>query len=148
VPSYQPKFRLFKAKWGNQIIPDVIRDRIVQLALDEPDLSLRQAISHLVTEYLRYIIHDESHLRRYLGWRLIVLLGDADTDAAAPDLARSETAMAQGPHRLARGLWHFEHGKQVADQLGGRFGWELEIVPGAGHVDQQIFDRAASILGD
>ena len=39
VPSYQPKFRLFKAKWGNQIIPDVIRDRIVQLALDEPDLS-------------------------------------------------------------------------------------------------------------
>jgi hypothetical protein len=33
----------------------VIRDRIVQLALDEPDLSLRQAISHLVTEYLRQI---------------------------------------------------------------------------------------------
>jgi hypothetical protein len=91
---------------------------------------------------------DESYLRRYLGRRLIVLLGDADTDSAAPDLARSETAMAQGPHRLARGLWHFEHCKQVADQLGGRFGWELEIVPAAGHVDQQIFDRAASILGD
>jgi hypothetical protein len=49
---------LFKAKWvWNKIIPDVIRDRIVQLALDEPDLSLRQAISHLATEYLRYIIH-------------------------------------------------------------------------------------------
>jgi len=91
---------------------------------------------------------DESYLRRYLGRRLIVLLGDADTDSAAPDLSRSETAMAQGPHRLARGLWHFEHCKQVADQLGGRFGWELEIVPGAGHVDRQIFDRAASILGD
>jgi hypothetical protein len=91
---------------------------------------------------------DESYLRRYLGQRLIVLLGDADTDSAAPDLPRSETAMAQGPHRLARGLWHFEHGKQVADQLGARFGWELEIVPGAGHVDQQIFNRAASILED
>lgn len=91
---------------------------------------------------------DESYLRRYLGRRLIVLLGDADTDSAALDLSRSETAMAQGPHRLARGLWHFEHCRQVADRLGGRFGWELEIVPGAGHVDQQIFDRAASILGD
>jgi hypothetical protein len=56
-------------------------------------------------------------------------------------------AMAQGPHRLARGLWHFERCKQVADQLGERFAWELEIVSGAGHVGQQIFDRAASILG-
>jgi hypothetical protein len=89
----------------------------------------------------------ESDLRRYFGRRLIVLLGDADIDSAAPDLPRSAAAMAQGPHRLARGLWHFEHCKQVADQLGGRFDWRLEIVPGAGHVDQQMFDRAANILG-
>jgi pimeloyl-ACP methyl ester carboxylesterase len=91
---------------------------------------------------------NESYLRRYLGRHLTVLLGDADTDSAAPDLPRDETAMAQGPHRLARGLWHFEHCKHVADQLDGRFGWGLEIVPGAGHVDQQIFDRAVSILED
>ena len=90
---------------------------------------------------------DESYLRRYLGRRVIVLLGDADTDSAAADLARSEAAMAQGPHRLARGLWHFEHCKQIANQLGARFGWELKIAPGAGHVDQQIFDQAAKILG-
>lgn len=89
---------------------------------------------------------DESDLRRYLGRRLIVLLGDADTDSAAPDLPRSETAMAQGPHRLARGLWHFEHCRQLAGKLGVRFGWRQEIVPGAGHVDQPIFDRAAGIL--
>jgi hypothetical protein len=91
---------------------------------------------------------NESYLRRFLGRRLIVLLGERDTDSAAPDLPRNETATAQGPHRLARGLWHFGHCKQVADQLGGRFGWELEIVPGAGHVDQKIFDRAVSILGN
>ena len=42
---------------------------------------------------------DESYQRRYLGRRLTILLGDADTDSAAPDLPRSETAMAQGPHR-------------------------------------------------
>jgi hypothetical protein len=30
---------LFKPKWIWNKIPDVIRDRIVQLALDEPDLS-------------------------------------------------------------------------------------------------------------
>src|SRR4029077_13281313 len=37
---------------------------------------------------------DESYLRRYLGRRLIILLGDADTDTKATDLPRSETAMA------------------------------------------------------
>ena len=90
---------------------------------------------------------DESHLRRYLGRRLVVLLGDADTDSAAPDLPRDEAAMAQGPHRLARGLWHFDHCKRLADRLGTPFGWTLEIVPGAGHVDQAIYDRAALNLG-
>ena len=91
---------------------------------------------------------DETHLRRYLGRRLIILLGDADTDTAAPDLPRSETAMAQGPHRLARGLWHFEHCKKVADRLGAQLDWKLEVVPEAGHVSQQIFDRALNILAN
>jgi hypothetical protein len=91
---------------------------------------------------------DGSHQRRYLGRRLIILLGDADTDRAAPDLPRSETAMAQGPHRLARGLWYFEHCKKVADRLDVELGWKLEIVPGAGHVSQQIFDRAAGLLAN
>lgn len=85
-------------------------------------------------------------LRRYLGQRVTILLGDADTDGAAPDLLRTETAMAQGPHRLARGLWHFEHCRKLADSLGAVLGWKLDIVPGAGHVSQKIFDRALDIL--
>jgi hypothetical protein len=91
---------------------------------------------------------DESYLRRYLGRPLTILLGDADTDSAAPDLPRSEAAMAQGPHRVARGLWHYEHCRKVADRLGVPLGWNLEIVAGAGHVSQQIFDRAVSILAN
>jgi pimeloyl-ACP methyl ester carboxylesterase len=65
---------------------------------------------------------DESYLRLFLGGRLIVLLGNADTYTKAPDLPRSEAAMAQGPHRLTRGQRHFEHCRQFADRLGGRFG--------------------------
>jgi hypothetical protein len=91
---------------------------------------------------------DESYQRRYFARRLIILLGDADTDSAAPDLPRNETAMAQGPHRLARGFWHFGHCKKVAERLGVQLGWKLEIVPGAGHVGQQIFNRAANILAN
>jgi hypothetical protein len=89
---------------------------------------------------------DESHLRRYLGRRLTILLGDADNDPDALDLPRWEEAMAQGPHRLARGLWHFEHCTELAKRLDVALGWRLEIAPGAGHVDQLIYDQGANIL--
>jgi poly(3-hydroxybutyrate) depolymerase len=89
---------------------------------------------------------DASHVQRYLERKLLVLIGDADTDPNAYDLPRHETAMTQGPHRLARGLWHFEHCQELAGKLGVRFGWELRIVSGAVHVDPQVFDLAASIL--
>lgn len=89
---------------------------------------------------------DESHLRRYLARRLVILLGDADNDPNAPDLPRWDEAMAQGPHRLARGLWHFKHCTALAGSLGVTLGWSLEIAPGAGHVDQQIYDQGANIL--
>jgi hypothetical protein len=89
---------------------------------------------------------DDGHLRRYLGRRLVILLGEADNDPSAPDLPRMDYAMAQGPHRLARGLWHFEHGLKLADSLGVHFGWRLEIAHGTGHVGQQIYDQGADIL--
>jgi hypothetical protein len=87
-----------------------------------------------------------SHLRRYLGRSLVILLGDADRDPGAFDLPRMDYAMAQGPHRLARGLWHFEHCTELAKNLGVRLGWRLEIAHGAGHVDPKIYDRGADIL--
>ena len=86
------------------------------------------------------------HLSRYLGRSLVMLLGDADKDPDAFDLPRMDYAMAQGPHRLARGLWHFEHCTELAKNLDVRFGWRLEIAHGAGHVDQQIYDRGANLL--
>lgn len=88
---------------------------------------------------------DESFLRRYLSRKVTILLGDADIDANASDLPRNEAALAQGPHRLARGLWHFEQCRKVAEQLGTSFGWRLEIVPGAVHVDQAMFEIGAHI---
>jgi hypothetical protein len=89
---------------------------------------------------------EDGHLRRYLGRRVVILLGDADNDPSAPDLPRMDYAMAQGPHRLARGLWHFEHCTKLAGGLGVHFGWRLEIAHRAGHVDQQIYDQGADIL--
>jgi hypothetical protein len=78
--------------------------------------------------------------------RLVILLGDADDDPFAPDLSRMDYAMAQGTHRLARGLWHFQHGTKLANNRVLDFGWRFEIAHEAGHVDQQIYDEGANIL--
>jgi hypothetical protein len=89
---------------------------------------------------------DEGHRRRYFNRPLVILLGDADTDMLAADLPRGDFAIAQGPHRLARGRWHFEHCTELASRLGEPLRWKLEVVNGAGHVSQAIFDRAVDIL--
>jgi hypothetical protein len=89
---------------------------------------------------------DEGRRRRYFNRPLVILLGDADTDPLAADLPRGDFAIAQGPHRLARGHWHFEHCTELASQLGETLRWKLEVVNGAGHVSQAIYDRAVDIL--
>lgn len=89
----------------------------------------------------------ESSLRRYLSRPLHILLAENDVEATAADLPRGPEALAQGPHRLARGLWHHDHCKSLATTLGVDFGWTVEIVPEAGHVSQAIFDRALMISG-
>jgi hypothetical protein len=95
-----------------------------------------------------YMLPDlaDRHLRSYLRRRLVILLGDADSDPSAPDLPRMDYAMAQGPHRLARGLWYFERCTKLADSLGVHLGWTLEIARGTGHVGQQIYNQGADIL--
>jgi hypothetical protein len=89
----------------------------------------------------------EVDLRRYFARPVHFLLGDADIDAAAADLPRTPEALAQGPHRLARGLWHYEHCKILARKVGVELAWTVEIVPGAKHISQAIFDRAMAISG-
>jgi hypothetical protein len=89
---------------------------------------------------------DAVALNRYFGARLTILLGECDCDGTASDLPRNEEAMAQGPHRLARGLWHFQLCQGLATSCGEQLAWRMEIIAGAGHVDQKIFDRAIRIL--
>jgi hypothetical protein len=89
---------------------------------------------------------DVTDVHRYLEQRLVILLGEADNDQDAADLPRYPAAMAQGPHRLARGRWHYDYCRTLAASIGVPFGWKLEIVPGAGHVSQVIYDRAMAVI--
>ena len=86
-------------------------------------------------------------LHRTLSRRLIVLLGDADTDPNHPQLLRSPEAVAQGPHRFARGHHFFEQAQRAAAARNVPFGWQLEVVPGAAHSNGQMTAHAARFVG-
>jgi hypothetical protein len=72
VPSFQPKSLLFKPKWvWNN--PDVIRARIVQLALDEPDLSHYTQEADIEQGFTRTGIQHASRPGRYRERNLLHL---------------------------------------------------------------------------
>ena len=85
---------------------------------------------------MRGSVLDESGLRKMLGRPLVVLLGTADTDPNHVNLRRTEKAMAQGPHRLARGQFFFAAGQASAARLGMTLGWQLATAPQVAHNDK------------
>jgi len=78
--------------------------------------------------------------------RLTVLLGENDTATDAPMLLKSPEAMAQGPHRFARGRYFFNAGKDMARLLPAPFAWKLHTAPGVGHDNAGMARRAAELL--
>lgn len=89
---------------------------------------------------------DAARLRQALARPLVVLLGEADTDPAHPQLRRTPEALAQGPHRFARGQAFFKQGQAAAAALGTPFGWRLATVPGVGHSNAAMAEAAARLL--
>jgi alpha-beta hydrolase superfamily lysophospholipase len=75
-----------------------------------------------------------------------VLLGEADTDPEHASLNRSPEALAQGPHRYARGLNFFETASKAAGWSSVPFGWQLATVPGADHDNRKMAPAALPYL--
>jgi poly(3-hydroxybutyrate) depolymerase len=87
-------------------------------------------------------------LRRLFHQPLTILLATADNDPAYPNLRRTPEAMAQGPHRLARGEFFFGSAAAAAAALGTDFRWTLEKVDGVGHDNGAMAAPAAALLDD
>lgn len=87
----------------------------------------------------------DTMLGRAFARPVTVLLGSDDVDPNHPSLPRQPGAMAQGPHRLARGLGFFAAAREEAARLGMPFRWRLETVPGVGHDNDGMAARAAAI---
>jgi hypothetical protein len=79
--------------------------------------------------------------------RLVVLLGDQDTDPGHQSLRRTAEALAQGAHRHARGHAFFEHARRVAAEMDSPFAWTLHVVPGVGHSNARMAPQAAQFVG-
>ena len=85
-------------------------------------------------------------LRRAFARPVVVLLGEADTDANAKSLPRQPGAVAQGPNRLARGERFFATARARAAALRTSFYWQLATVPGVGHSNSGMARKAAEII--
>jgi poly(3-hydroxybutyrate) depolymerase len=89
---------------------------------------------------------DEAKLRAALSRRLVVLLGDRDIDPNDSQLPRSPEAMAQGPHRFARGHRFFDEARAAAARLGVPLRWQLQVVPGVAHDNKKMAPAAAALM--
>jgi poly(3-hydroxybutyrate) depolymerase len=91
---------------------------------------------------------DAAALTVMLQRRLVVLLGTADSDPNHVYLRRTPEALAQGPHRFARGQFFYESGRRRAAALGLPFGWRQATAPGVGHSDKDMAEFAVRCLFD
>ncbi|MBF2055149.1 MAG: hypothetical protein IGS03_16995 [Candidatus Sericytochromatia bacterium] len=77
---------------------------------------------------------------------LVILLGEKDTDTRDNNLRTTPEAMAQGPHRLARGHAFYNAAQQAAQSQNVRLNWQLKEVAGVGHSNTKMAEAAAGIL--
>jgi poly(3-hydroxybutyrate) depolymerase len=95
---------------------------------------------------LRGTTADEAALRGALARRLVVMLGESDTDPAHPSLRHTPGADAQGLYRFARGQYFFARAQAAAAALRAPFHWTLATVPGIEHSNKGMAPLAARQL--
>lgn len=88
----------------------------------------------------------EADFAVFLQSRLVILLGNADTDPHHASLRRTPEAMRQGSHRLLRGQAFLRAGQDKARKLGVPFAWRLQIVDGVEHNNKGMAPTAAQLM--
>jgi len=88
----------------------------------------------------------EADLRAWLGFRLTVMAGTADSDPDGGNLPREPQAMAQGPHRHARAHHFIAAARAKAESLGMRCAWTIIDVDGVAHDGCRMSAAAAPVL--
>ncbi len=74
-----------------------------------------------------------NHLAQALQKKLVVFLGDQDTDPTDSLLRTTKEAMEQGAHRFARGKTFLRFAQEAARSLGVPCLWSVQVAPGVAH---------------
>jgi poly(3-hydroxybutyrate) depolymerase len=90
---------------------------------------------------------DRATLAHAFGTPMVIMVGSRDTDPNHGKLDRSAGAMAEGPHRLARGEYFFDAARRAAQQAGAPFKWTFQIVEGVAHNAAGMSAAASKIIG-
>lgn len=85
-------------------------------------------------------------LKGALAKKLIVLLGEKDSDPNHPQLSRTAQAKQQGANRFERGQAFFQAAERQADKLNVAFNWQLRTVPNVAHGNAGMARAAAPLL--
>ncbi len=85
-------------------------------------------------------------LKSALAKKLVILLGEKDTDPNHPQLRRTAQAKRQGANRFERGQTFFRAAERQAEKLNVLFNWELRTVPNVAHSNAGMASAAAPLL--
>ena len=85
-------------------------------------------------------------LEKAFGNRLVLLLGEQDTDADDLFLRQSKGARRQGKNRFERGQAFYAAARDEAARMGVTLNWTLQTVPGVAHFDELMMPAAARAL--
>ncbi len=85
-------------------------------------------------------------LKRSFGKKLIVLLGNKDTDENDKYLRKTQEAMVQGRHRFIRGRKFFKTARQKAADIETSMKWRIKTVKGVGHSNSGMSKAAIQFL--
>jgi poly(3-hydroxybutyrate) depolymerase len=88
----------------------------------------------------------EARLKAALEVPMLVLLGENDTDTNDKYLPKYKEAMAQGPHRFARGHHFYDSAETAAVRLRVPLKWTKAIVPSVGHDNSRMAPVAARVM--
>ena len=89
---------------------------------------------------------DDDALAQLLAFRLTVMAGTADIDAASPNFPKEPAAMRQGGTRYARAHGYIATARAQAARLGLRCAWTIVDVQGVAHDGERMSAAAAPIL--
>ena len=96
---------------------------------------------------IKGLANGQAFAKRALGKKMLILLGDKDTDPNHKYLRKAAEAMAQGKHRFARGNSFFLYSQTLAKSLNTEFNWKLATAKGVGHSNSGMAKHAAEWLG-